>query len=52
MGGAGATDYGSFGYSVSDCVGAVLLSQSPLVPKFPLKNCDEGKLFLTDAGVA
>jgi len=47
-----ATGYGSFGYSVFDCVRAVWLSQSPLVPKFPLKNCDEGKLFLTEAGVA
>jgi hypothetical protein len=47
-----ATGYGSFGYSVSDCVRAVWLSQSQLVANFPLKNCDEGKLFLTDARVA
>src|SRR5262249_27265073 len=45
-------EHESFGYSVSDCIRGVWLSQSKLVPKFPLKDCDEGKLFLIDARVA
>jgi len=40
-----ATGYESFGYSVSDCVGAVWLSQSESVPKFPLKTVTKGNCF-------